>query len=136
MELLALEDLKDYTQQEVKEHLAKYYSEECYRDTPCENILKQLEDKDFLIAYESVGSWGCDSSSYFLTKDKNSAKLFEIHGSHCSCHGFENQFDLEEMTVDAIKLRLSKNGQVFYCGGYDNDGYNNQLKAKEFILKL
>lgn len=32
-------------------------------------------------------------------------KLYEVHGSHCSCHGLEDQFEPEETTWEALALR-------------------------------
>ena len=40
-----------------------------------------------------------DESSYFLLREKKTGKLFENHASHCSCSGFEGQFDPKETTV-------------------------------------
>lgn len=30
-------------------------------------------------------------------------KLYEVHGSHCSCHGLEDQWTEEETTVEALR---------------------------------
>jgi hypothetical protein len=35
-------------------------------------------------------------------------KLYEVHGSHCSCYGLENQWDPEEVTVDELRHRVEK----------------------------
>jgi len=127
--MLVLEDLKNKTEQEIKKHLSYHYGVEYELD---KNVAEQLEKLDILIAYESVGSWGCDSSSYFLFKDKVTNELFEVHGSHCSCYGFENQFDLEPTTLEAIKLRE----YPFSTGGYDSDSQSNLDAAKEFINSM
>ena len=78
MKHLYLEDLSGLTQDEVKQHIAYSY----------EYPLEELENYDILIAYECVGNWGCDSSSWFLIKDKTTGELYETHGSHCSCYGY------------------------------------------------
>ena len=104
--MLALEDLKGYTQEQVKEHLINEYTANC----------ELVQDLEVLIAYESVGSWGCDSSSFFLLKDKE-GKLYEVHGSHCSCFGFEDQFTLQESSIEALKFRVDRAESVFYTGG-------------------
>lgn len=117
-----LEDLKGMNEETIKEHLIEEY-------TACPESLKGLK---ILIAYESVGSWGCDSSSYFLFKKDN--KYFEVFGSHCSCYGFENQFDLEETTVDALKI-MAKKG-FYHTGGYDSNERYNKKSIKDFIENL
>lgn len=32
-------------------------------------------------------------------------KLYEVHGSHCSCYGLEGQWYEEETTVEALAMR-------------------------------
>jgi hypothetical protein len=136
--MLALEDLKEMSEAEVKNHLASEYSGEAEYDTPNEAQIEKaksfLNDFEILIAYESVGSWGCDSSSFFLLKDKIDGKLFEINGSHCSCYGFEGQLKLEETSLEALKFRIEKGESLFYCGGYDENENQNQQSVNEFVL--
>lgn len=125
--MLALEDLKDMTEEDVKKHLVKEYGANDYI----------IENFEVLIAYESVGAYGCDSSSFFLLKDKE-GKLYEVHGSHCSCFGFEDQFNPEETLIEALKFRIEKsNGHsVFSTGGYDNNSYENQRQVTNYILSM
>jgi hypothetical protein len=134
---LFLEDLKDSNEDEIKKHLAEEYAEESsgfdYGDPSDDTkaaLLAELEGFDIIIAYESVGDYGCDSSSWFLLKRKADNELFEVHGSHCSCYGFEGQFkDLEETTLEYLKSDKFN----FYCGGYDRNETDNQLAVKEFL---
>jgi hypothetical protein len=123
--MLLLEDLKGMSEAEVKTHLVNEYEAE----------LGIVNDLEILIGYESVGSWGCDSSSFFLLRDKD-GKLFEVHGSHCSCYGFEGQFTLEETTIEALKFRINEsyNHSVFYTGGYDDHEKENIQAATDYIL--
>jgi hypothetical protein len=125
--MLLLEDLKDKNEAEVKLHLVNQY-------TADPNLLNDLE---ILIGYESVGDWGCDSSSFFLLRDKD-GNLFEVHGSHCSCFGFENQFNLEETTVEALKFRINESPyhSVFYTGGYDRDSNENIKSVTNYIISM
>jgi hypothetical protein len=127
--MVTLGDLRGQTEHEIKEHLAYQYGIGWETD---EVVVECLKNLNILIAYESVGDWGCDSTSYFLLKDKISGELFEIHGSHCSCYGFENQFDLEPMTLEAIKLR----NHLFYTGGYDTESKENIDEVMEFINSM
>ena len=124
--MLALQDLKNMTEDEVLDKLNNEYGS---------GNESQLSNKEVLIAYESVGWWGCDSSSFFLLRDKDSKELFEVHGSHCSCMGFEGQLRLEPTTVEAMKYRID-NGRVFYTGGYDDDSSKNEKAVNKFINSL
>jgi hypothetical protein len=125
--MLLLEDLKEMSEAEVKLHLVNEYEAEA-------DVVNDLE---ILIGYESVGSWGCDSSSFFLLRDKD-GKLFEVHGSHCSCYGFEGQFTLEETTIEALKFRINEsyNHSVFYTGGYDDHEKENIQAATDYITSI
>jgi len=130
MKRLYLEDLKDLDEVGVKAHLAQKYGKDGYAHD--ESIARELDEYDIVIAYESVGSWGCDSSSFFLLRHKSSGEMFEVHGSHCSCYGFEGQFELEAVTVEHLK------SDKFYlpCGGYDNNETANTKAVKDFITTL
>lgn len=141
--MLILEDLEDMNEIQVIEHLCNAYSGSdggfnCYEITKSDTEIarEKLKDLSILIAYESVGSWGCDSSSYFLLMNRFTSELFEIHGSHCSCYGFEGQLDLESTSKEVLKAKVLGSGNVFYCGGYDENETENQKKVNEFILSL
>ena len=122
MENLYLEDLSGCSEDEVKKHIVSSYEADD----------KEVEKYEILIAYESVGNWGCDSSSWFLLKEKATGNLFETRGSHCSCYGFEDQFEPEETTVEYLQ------SDKFYlsCGGYDDNGEENERLIKEYLSKL
>ena len=141
--MLALEDLKDYSEQQVLKHLAENYSGEKsgfdygeITNSDIEKANELLKNMEVLVAYQSVGNWGCDSSAFYLLKDKNSGKLFEVHGSHCSCYGFEGQLNLEETTVEALKFRVNNAKYIFSTGGYDDNDSENKQKVSDFVLSL
>lgn len=50
-----------------------------------------------------------EGSAFVLLQIDN--KLYEVHGSHCSCYGLEGQWDLEETCVEALEHRINK-GQL------------------------
>lgn len=137
MKNLFLEDLKDFSEKKIKKHLATEYRAEQYYPLSLneedKKIMETLKDYFVLIAYESVGSWGCDSSSFFLLKD-NKDNYFEIHGGHCSCYGFEGQFQLEPTDLKSLEF-FAKNKE-FYGGGYDDNIKENAEKIKRFILDM
>ena len=124
--VLTLEDLQGKTEAEIIRHLTQGYGD---------GDGSALDNKEILIAYESVGSCGCDSSSFFLLRDKTSGELFEIHGSHCSCYGFEGQLNLESSSISSLKYR-NREGCVFGTGGYDGDEVENKRAVDEFIKSL
>ena len=68
---------------------------------------------DFNIGVECLN--GCDilyaeytyeyytGSAYVLLQNKFTGKLYEVYGGHCSCYGLEDQWDMEETSVDFLK---------------------------------
>ena len=121
MKTLFLADLQNKSEKEIKDYIAEEY----------ETDRNALDKLSFLVAYESVGSWGCDSASYFLVRDKMTGALFDVRGSHCSCYGFEGQWELEAVELAALKVRAR-----MFPGGYDDDAEKNQKAIKEYILKM
>lgn len=124
MKKLFLEDLAGYSQKEVKAHLCSSY--EIKEDV--------LRDKQIILAYESVGKYGCDSSAYTLFRDKTTGKLYENHGSHCSCYGFEGQWEPEEVFPEYLVKQVN-DGELFWTGGYDDNSEANIKAVKDFILE-
>ena len=122
MEVLRLADTKEHNNDELISHIAVHY------EAKKEDVLAY----DILVAYESVGDWGCDSSSFFLLREKKTGKLFENHGSHCSCYGFEGQWEPEETTLEY----LQSDSFSFYTGGYDDNDRANRAMVVEYINGL
>jgi len=63
--------------------------------------LKDL--KDVKILYASYNYEDYSGSTFVLFK--RNGKLYEVHGSHCSCYGLEGQWDPEETFVKAFDKR-------------------------------
>ena len=139
MKKIYLEDLVNLTEAEVKSHIADNYAGTAsgfdYGD-PSKADMKSVEETlkgyNVVVAYESVGSWGCDSSSYFLLRKKKTREYFEFSGSHCSCYGFEGQFDLQEAPLAYLK----SDKFMFYTGGYEDSASSNVEAVTEFVGKL
>ena len=136
---LYLADLSDMSEEEIKEHIAAEYSGSTvgfdvrYPIPECRSALAAiLENFSVIIAYESVGDCGCDSSSWFLVQEKTSGLLYEFSGSHCSCYGFEGQFYLEETTLEYLQ------SAKFYmnCGGYDDYAEENITRITNFLKEM
>lgn len=135
-EMLGLADFKGLDEAAVKEHIAGEYGGDKSgfdygkpSDADREKLASELESFRILIAYESVGSWGCDSSSFFLLE--KDGKLFENHGGHCSCYGFEGQWAPEETSKESLLKR-----QFWGMGGYDNESEANTAAIRSYIEAL
>lgn len=123
MKTLFLADLSGcQTQMEVKEAIACQFELE----------MEDLERFAVLVGYISVGSWGCDSSAYFLLWDHKTGKYYEVFGSHCSCYGFEDQWEPEETTLEY----LTSDHFGFCTGGYDDESGQNEKLVREFMHAL
>ena len=137
--ILCLEDLKGMDRNQLIDHLIAEYTADIDKEYGGGRGNGLTLDKSsfvgitFLVAYESVGSWGCDSSSFFLFR--KAGKLYEVHGSHCSCYGFEGQWEPQETSLVALKERARK-GYVFSAGGYDGNETENQAQAAAKVLSM
>lgn len=121
MEQVFLADYAGWSDGQLREHLASDW--EADRAT--------IDKFDILLAYESVGSWGCDSSAFLILRGKGGGKLYEVHGGHCSCYGFEGQFEPEDTTASVMAAR----GYIS-TGGYDDNSTENEATIRAFIDKL
>ncbi len=118
--MLAVEDLAGDSVESVRDHIVCAFEIE----------EKELDGFEVLIAYESVGNWGCDSSNWFLLR--KDGVLYENHGGHCSCNGFEGQWAPEETSVEYL---LSD--KFYYCGGgYDDNEEDNKDAVGRKIRRL
>lgn len=84
-----------------------------------------LDGAEVLIASYTYEDYS-GSAFVLLRKD---GKLFEVNGSHCSCHGLseqdyygngKSQWETEETTVEAIRHRLER--------GHGFDGANDKIR--------
>lgn len=68
----------------------------------------------------------CGTGYTVYAKD---GKLYEAHGSHCSCNGLEGQWDPEETTLAAIEARVTSRE-------YQSEIYVEAIKAiKDYWTK-
>lgn len=123
---LALEDMNGKSEADVRAHIESTF------DAP-----GATEHFEVLVAYESVGDYGCDSSNWFLLRDKRTGELFENHGSHCSCYGFESQWKPEVTTRKYLKSDKFGGASL---GGYDStrnydDKPDHNTTIREWIKK-
>jgi hypothetical protein len=71
------------------------------RDFAAEEIEDFPTDEEIIIADYTYEDY---SGAAFVLYEQD-GKLFEVNGSHCSCHGLEGQWDPEETSIGALKLR-------------------------------
>ena len=135
--MIALADLSSFSESEIIEHLVNNYSrtadssnDEYYNHK--EESSKKLDGMSVILAYESVADSGEYAESFFLLKRNSDGALFEVHGSHCSCYGFEGQLDLEETNSVALRYRAI-NGHLL--GGFDEFEKDEEI-IKDYILLL
>jgi hypothetical protein len=83
-----------------------------------EDVFAQFEenpDANIQIVYAHYEQDTYDGSAIVFFYDKATKRYFEVHGSHCSCYGLENQWSPSAIEAKALELRL-KDG-YFYDGG-------------------
>jgi hypothetical protein len=111
--MLALYDMADKTEDEVKAHIAAGYCD-LWGDKGADGVTEaklaeELGAYNILIAAELEGSY--EGQSWFLLRRKVDGKLFSNYASHCSCFGYEDQWDPEEtdlayLTSDRFRFNI------------------------------
>lgn len=83
--------------------------------------------KDYRVLFASYGS---DSGGYggeaWVLLEKG-GELYEVHGSHCSCYGLEDQFSPERLFLPELKNRIVNGDFGHNC----EDKFKEELK--EFL---
>lgn len=64
-----------------------------------------LDGATVLLAWYSYEAY----SGYSFVLYEKDGKLWEVNGSHCSCHGLEGQWDPERASWKALSTRLLDN---------------------------
>lgn len=91
----------------VKTIATEFKSDELYNknyEAVDRAILEDLKNAEHIFAAYNQESYEGDA----LVIWKKSGKIFENHGSHCSCFGLEGQWDPEKVTKKALKHRLKE----------------------------
>jgi hypothetical protein len=56
--------------------------------------------------------------AFLIVKKEN--KLYEVNAEHCSCYGLEEQFELEETSIEQLEFYLEEGNKFgYYCYGAD-----------------
>lgn len=77
-------------------------------------LLSKYEKVNILFASYCYENYSGDAFVLF----ERDGELYEVNGSHCSCHGLDGQWDEEETNLVTIKHRLNNGrlGKEDYCG--------------------
>ena len=85
-------------------------------------------DEQFEILMACVDGYGYEESAFVLYQDKDSGQLYEVNGAHCSCMGFETQFEPEETSKEALIERIDKGKLGKEFGDSSKDFFAEDLK--------
>lgn len=80
---------------------------------------EELENANILVATYSFAHYEGDAFVLF----EEDGLLYEVNGGHCSCYGLENQWQPEETSPEAIKIRIES-------------GWWERTHGEEFVNKL
>lgn len=87
--------------------------------------VKELKDVSILMAWYGDGDY---SGSAFVLYEKD-GQLYEVHGSHCSCYGLEDQWEPEETSVEAL-------AHVLTDGYMISDSYDYAEEARKALGRV
>lgn len=88
---LFLNDYAGFTYEAVVEDIVANYQ-----------VSQPFVDNYRILVAHLHGDGGYEESSYFLLVEKSTGRLFEVSGSHCSCYGFEGQFEPELTSIEYL----------------------------------
>jgi hypothetical protein len=88
----------------------------------------KLKDKNILLACYDTPPY----EGYAFVLLKRGKKLYEVHGSHCSCDGLEGQWQEEETSWEAIDMRV----KVGRKGKPKFDVYGVSQEAINYLMGL
>jgi hypothetical protein len=95
---------------------------DCKEDV-LESFKVPKEDHHMHIIYANYNHEDYDGSAFVLfIKD---GKLYELYGSHCSCHGLEQCYDPEQISLPILKEKIKRGTYVF-----------SSPEIKEFFVDL
>jgi len=86
-EMFTAMSYKDWSEEDLRDHWRGEWEAD-------EGLISRFEP---LAASGDLGDY--EEGAWFLLRDKESGELFEVSGSHCSCYGFEGQFNPKKTTV-------------------------------------
>lgn len=82
-----------------------------------------LEGGEILMAWYGYGSY--DGEAFVLVR--KDGKFFEVYGSHCSCYGLEDQWELEETNITALAMKN--------FGDYSSESDTATIRLHEIVAE-
>lgn len=86
---------------EVVDWFARNFGPYVFDGPPDPAILADLDGAEILLAH--LASEPYEESAWLVWR--KGGVVYEAHGSHCSCFGFEDQWSPEETSIEAILTR-------------------------------
>ena len=105
-----------------KEDMIADFEKVYYKNNLTPEQIAKYDHVDVILA--SYGTDNYMGDAYVLFRNKNDGKLYENHGSHCSCYGLEDQWGEVETTLESIKLRVTE-------GSLGSDDYSDNVFKDE-----
>lgn len=63
-------------------------------------------------------NFNCGEAFVLFVEDN---RLYEVHGSHCSCYGLEGQWEPEETLLEALQHRIQYGNLNNQLAGYGQE---------------
>lgn len=97
--MFGFEDHKKHSEDEVKDFIIRQFADD---EEERSYLRDRMSEIDILVAhlYDDYSS-----DCYYLIRDKKTNKLFDVEGGHCSCYGYEGQWDEVEVLPEALLHR-------------------------------
>lgn len=87
-----------------------FYGEFSNKSDVCREF--QIKDFDGTVIYAAYDCESYEGSAEVVFV--NDGKFFTVSGGHCSCYGLEDQWEPEEMPVEALR-KIADNGNGHYA---------------------
>lgn len=81
-------------------------------------------ENEVLFALYATPAW----EGYAFVLFRKDGELYEVHGSHCSCYGLEDQWSPERTSVDYLQKMIDEDRRPWY-----DDGEYGQVAWDDFV---
>ena len=102
-----------------------------YHDSDIDKAMPGYDHVDVLLASYSYENYSGDA--FVLYRDTRDGKLYEVHGSHCSCYGLEGQWAPDVCDLESLRHRLTEGnlGESDWAGNVFDKQLAEVLKGLE-----
>ena len=77
-----------------------------YHEKDIDQAVSSYDHVEVLLASYSYENYSGDA--FVLYRDTRDGKLYEVHGSHCSCFGLEGQWEPDVCDLESLRHRLTE----------------------------